>query len=139
MDRSTPILDGTPSLTEGSSLSASASLISGCSLLNASPYALVPHGTLPYNRFLDEDDGDMYSIEHRVSLGAPGYNWYILIGIDYVDGMDSCGSMLTGMSSVLETFLSMIDGSELHSLDPNYTLPVLVSNHAEDGSLSWQR
>ena len=46
LDWSTPILEGTPSLMEASSLSASASLISGRSLLNASTYALVPHRTL---------------------------------------------------------------------------------------------
>ncbi len=85
---------------------------------------LVPHRTLPYNRVLDEDDGDVYSMEHRVSLGAPSYHLCISIGVDYVDGMDSCGSMLTGTSSVLETFLSMVDSFELHPLDPNSTLMV---------------
>ncbi len=49
-----------------------------------------------------------------------------------MDGMDSRGSMLTGMSSVLETFPSMIDGFKLGPLDPNSTLLVLTSNHAED-------
>jgi hypothetical protein len=82
---------------------------------------------------LEEEHGDMYFMEHRVSLGAPGHHWYILIGINYVDGMDAQGLLLTGMSSVLETFLSMIDGFELHPLDPNSTLPVLTSNCAEDG------
>jgi hypothetical protein len=72
-------------------------------------------------------------MEHRVFLGAPGHHWYILIGIKYVDGMDARGLLLTGMSSVLETFPSMIDGFKLHPLDPNSTLPVLTSNCAEDG------
>jgi hypothetical protein len=58
---------------------------------------------------------------------------YISIGINYVDGMDSRGSMLMGMSAILETFLSIIDGFKLHPLDPNSTLPVLTSNCAEDG------
>jgi hypothetical protein len=133
LDWSTPISEGTPSLTEASSLSASASLISGRSLLNVSTYALVAHGTLPYNRVLEEDGGDMYSMEHRVSLGTTGHHWYISIWIDYVDVMDARGLLLSGMSSVLETFPSMIDGFELHPLDPNSTLPVLTSNRAEDG------
>jgi hypothetical protein len=121
---------------EASSLSASTSLISGRLLLNTSTYASVPHRTLPYNRVLEEDGGDMSSIEHRVSLGAPDHHWYILIGINYVEGMDARGSLLTGMSFVLETFPSMIDGFELHPLDPNSTLPVLTSNRAMIVSLS---
>jgi hypothetical protein len=75
----------------------------------------------------------MYSMEHRVFLGALGHHWYILIRINYVDGMDAWGLLFTGMSSVLETFPSMIDGFKLHPLDPNSTLLVLTSNHAEDG------
>jgi hypothetical protein len=118
LDRSIPILEGTPSLMEARSFSASVSLIFDCSLLNASTYALVPLETLPYNRVLEEDGGDMYSMEHRVSLGAPIHHRYISIWIGYVDGMDARGSLFTRMSSVLETFSSMIDGSSYTHLTP---------------------
>ncbi len=69
----------------------------------------------------------MYSMEHRIPLGAPGHDWFISIGIDYVDGLDSHGSMLAGMSSIMETFPKLIEGFELCPLDPSSTLLVLTS------------
>jgi hypothetical protein len=74
----------------------------------------------------------MYSMEQRIPLGAPGHDWFILIGIDYVDGLYSHGSMLAGMSSIMETFPKLIEGFEIHPLDSSSTLPVLSSNHLED-------
>ncbi len=41
--------------------------------------------------------------------------------------------MLIGMSSIMETFPQMIDGFELHPLDPESSLPVLTSNHVDKG------
>jgi hypothetical protein len=41
--------------------------------------------------------------------------------------------MLIGMSSIMETFLQMIDGFKLHPLDPESSLPVPTSNHVDKG------
>ncbi len=85
------------------------------------------------NEIPDRDDWDMYSMEHRISLGTSEHNWFILIGIDYVDRLDSRGSMLTGMSSITETFPELIERFELCPLDPSSNLLVLTSNCLEDG------
>ncbi len=74
----------------------------------------------------------MYFMEHIIPLGAPGQGWFILIGIDYMDRLDSHGSMLARMSSIMATFLKLIEGFELRPLDPSSTLPVLTANRLED-------
>jgi hypothetical protein len=81
---------------------------------------------------VDEDD-DMYSLKHRVPLGAAGHFWYLSVGIGWIADEDSQGTMLIGMSSIMETFPQMIDGFELHPLDPVSSLPVFTSKHVDKG------
>ncbi len=59
--------------------------------------------------------------------------WYLLVCIDSIEDKDSRGTMLLGMSSILEIFPLTIAGFELHPLDPNSTLPVLTSNSIKEG------
>jgi hypothetical protein len=85
-----PISDGTPSLLTDSSMSATTSSTSARTSLNASKYPSIPHGHLPVNDsdVVDEDD-DMYSLKHRVPLGATGHFWYLSVGIDWIADEDS--------------------------------------------------
>ncbi len=130
----TPVLDGTPSLlTDGSVSATTTSSFSGQSSLNASKYPSVPHGQLPVNECGDEHQVDMFSMDHWIDLGAKGHFWYLSVGIDYIEDKDSRGTMLLGMSSILETFPHMIFGFELHLLNPASTLPFLTSNDVEWG------
>jgi hypothetical protein len=128
-----PVSDGTPSLLTDGSVSATTSNFSGRSSLNASKYPSVPHGHLPVNKCADEHSVDMFSMDHRIPLGAKGHFWYLLVGIDYIEDEGSRGTMLLGMSSILETFPLMIAGFKLHPLDPDSTLPVLTLNSIKEG------
>ncbi len=129
-----PVSDGTPSLLTNGSVSANTtSSFSGWSSLNASKYPSVPHGQLPVNECGDEHQVEMFSMDHWIDLGAKGHFWYLSVGIDYIEDEDSRGTMLLGMSSILETFPHMISGFELHPLDPASTLPFLTSNDIEWG------
>ncbi len=130
----TPVLNGTPSLLTGRSVSATTtSSFSGRSSLNASKYPLVSHGQLPVNECGDEHQEDMFSMDHWIDLGAKGHFWYRSVGIDYIEDEDSRGTMLLGMSSILEMFPHMISGFELHPLDPTSTLPFLTLNDVARG------
>jgi hypothetical protein len=130
----TPVLDGTNSLLNNGSVSATTtSSFSRRSSLNASNYPLVPHGQLPVNKCGDEHQVDMFSMDHWIDLGAKGHFWYLSVGIDYIEDEDSRGTMLLGMSSILETFPHMISGFELHPLNPASTLPFLTSNDVKRG------
>jgi hypothetical protein len=75
----------------------------------------------------------MFSMDHWIDLGTKGQFWYLSFGIDYMEDKDSKGTMLLGMSSILETFPHMISGFELHPLNPTSTLPFLASNDLERG------
>jgi hypothetical protein len=129
----TPISEGTPSLLTESSVSATTISTSARSSLNASKYSSVPHGYLPVNNSAVVENRDMFSMDHRILLGAAGHFWFLTLGIDYVEGKDSWGTMLTGMSSIMETFPQMIDGFKLHPLDPASSLPFLTSNQVDRG------
>jgi hypothetical protein len=129
-----PVSDGTLSLlTNGSVSATTTSSFSGRSSLNTSKYPSVPQGQLPVNECGDEHQADMFSMDHQIDLGAKGHFWYLSVGIDYIEDKDSRGTMLLGMSSILETFPHMISGFELHPLDPASTLPFLTSNDVERG------
>jgi hypothetical protein len=83
VNRSTPVSDGTPLVAE-TLLSATTSSLFARLLLNASTFSSVPHGHLPVYRTVDSNNLDMYSMDHRISLGAAGHLWYLSIDIDYV-------------------------------------------------------
>jgi hypothetical protein len=129
-----PISDGTLSLLTDSSMSATTSSTSAQTSLNASKYQSIPHGHLRVNDSdVVDDDDDMYSLKHRVPLGATGHFRYLSVGIDWIADENSQGTMLIGMPSIMETFPQMIDGFEFHPLDPESSLPVLTSNHVDKG------
>jgi hypothetical protein len=75
----------------------------------------------------------MFSIDHRIDLDAKVHFWYLSVGIDYIKDKDSRGTMLLGMSSILETFPHMISGFELFPLYPASTLLFLTSNDVKRG------
>ncbi len=114
-------------------MSATTVSTSAHSSLNASKYSSVPHGYLPINDSAIVENRDMFSMDHRIPLGAAGHFWFLTLGIDYVEGKDSWGTMLIGMSSIMETFPQMIDGFELHPLDPASSLPFLMSSQVDKG------
>jgi hypothetical protein len=126
-----PISDGTSSLMTESSLSATTTSTSACSSLNASKYSSVLHGYLPFNNSAVVEERDTFSIDHRIPLGAAGHFWFLLLGIDWLADKDSWGTMLAGMSSVMETFPLMIDGFKLHPLSSKSSLPFLTSNQVD--------
>ncbi len=70
----------------------------------------------------------MFSVDHRIPLGAADHFWFLSLGIDWLADKDSWGTILAGMSSVMETFPLMIDGFELHPLSSEMSLPFLTSN-----------
>ena len=113
--------------------SVATSNFSGRSFLNVSKYPSVPNGLLPVNDCSDVHDPDMFSMDHRIPFGAEGPFWYLTVSIDYVENEDFRGTMLLGMSSILETFPLIIAGFELHPLDTNSSLPFLTSNRVQDG------
>jgi hypothetical protein len=129
----TPISEGTPSLLTESSVSAITISTLAHSSLNASKYSSVPHGYLPVNDSAVVENRDMFSMDHRIPLGVSGHFWFLMLGIDYVKGEDSWGTMLIGMSSIMETFPQKIDEFELHPLDPASSLPFLTSNQVDKG------
>jgi hypothetical protein len=77
-----PISDSTSSLMTESSLLATTTSTSACSSLNESKYSSVSHGYLPVNDSAVEEERDMFSMDHRISLGAAGHFWILLLGID---------------------------------------------------------
>ncbi len=127
------ISDGTPSLMTESSLLATTTSTSARSSINASKYSSIPHGYLPVNDSAVEEERDMFSMDCRIPLGAADYFWFLLLGIDWLADKDSWGTMLTGMSSVRETFPLMIDGFELHPVSSESSLPFLTSNQVDKG------
>jgi len=128
-----PISDGTPSLLTDSSMSATTISTSARSSLYASKYPSVPHGNISNNDSTTVEDRDMFSMDHRIPLGEAGHFWYLTLGFDWLADEDSRGTMLAGMSSVMETFPLMIDGFELHPLAKESSLPFLTSNQVEEG------
>jgi hypothetical protein len=93
----TPISEGTPLLLTESSVSATAISTSARSSLNASKYSSIPHGYLPVNNSAMVENRDMFSMDYRIPMGAAGHFWFLTLGIDYVEGEDSWGTMLIGM------------------------------------------
>jgi hypothetical protein len=65
-----PISDGTSSLMTESSLLATTTSTSARSFLNACKYLSIPHGYLPVNDSAVEEERDMFSMDHRILLGA---------------------------------------------------------------------
>jgi hypothetical protein len=86
----------------------------------------MPHGHLPGNETVD-DDGDMYSLSHRIILGCAGSFWFLQVSFDILPDQDSGSTLLLGLLSLLEILSSVIDGFEMHPLDPKSTLPPLIS------------
>ncbi len=75
----------------------------------------------------DDEDGDMYSLSHRIIPGCAGSFWFLQVSFDILPDQDSRSTLLFGLSSLLEIFSSVIDGFEMHPLDPESTLPPLIS------------
>ncbi len=132
---SVPLSEVTPSISTVDSLSALSSvstpakqLSAGKSSLNTTSYPGVPHGHLSGNEMVDDDgDGDMYSLSHRIIPGCAGSFWFLQVSFDILPDQDSCSTLLLGLSTLLEILSSVIDGFEMHPLDPKSALPPLIS------------
>jgi hypothetical protein len=127
-----PLLEVTPSISTADSLSALSSFstpvvqrLMGKLALNASTYSGIPHGHLPGNE-IAEDEGDMYSLSHRTIPGCPGVHWFLQVSFEILPEQDSQSTLLLGLVSLVEILSSVIDGFELHPLDPESTLPFLI-------------
>jgi hypothetical protein len=131
-----PLSDVTPSISTADSFSALSSSVStaakplsaGRSSLNSTSYPGVPHGHLPGNELADDDgDGDMYSLSHRIIPGCAGSFWFLQVSFEILPDQDSHSTLLLGLASLLEILSSVIYGFEMHPLDPESTLPFLIS------------
>jgi hypothetical protein len=85
---SVPLSEVTPSISTADSLSALSSvstpakqLSTGKSSLNTTSYPGVPHGHLPGNKTAD-NDGDIYSLSHRIIPGCACSFWFLQVGFD---------------------------------------------------------
>jgi hypothetical protein len=128
-----PLLEVMPLISTTDSLSALSSIstpvvrrLMGKSALNTSTYSGVPHGHLLGNE-IAEDEGDMYSLSHRTIPGCPGVHWFLQVSFKILPEQDSRSTLLLGLASLVEILSSIIDGFELHLLDPESTLPFLIS------------
>jgi hypothetical protein len=69
----------------------------------------------------------MYSLSHRTIPGCPGVHWFLQVSFEILPEQDSRSTLLLGLVSLVEILSSVIDGFELHPLDPESTLPFLIS------------
>ncbi len=123
----TPLISTAESLLALSSVSTPAKQLSaGILSLNTTSYPSVPHGHLPGNKTTD-NDGDMYSLSHRIIPGCAGSFWFLQVSFDILPDQDSRSTLLLCLLSLLEFFSSIIDGFEMHPLDPKSTLSPLIS------------
>jgi hypothetical protein len=127
-----PLLEVTPSSSTVDSLSALSSISTpatqsaGRSALNTPKYLSVPHRYLPGNDIVADDEGDMFSLLHRVTRGRANKFWFLQVSFELLPDQDSRTTLLLGLSSLLDILGSVIDGFKLHPLDPELTLPPLT-------------
>jgi len=133
---SVPLSEVTPSISTADSFSALSSSVStpaklpttGRSSLNSTSYPGVPHGNLPGNEVAVENgDGDLFSLSHRIIPGSAGSFWFLQVSFEILPDQDSRSTLLLGLASLLEILSSVIDGFEMHPLNPESTLPFLTS------------
>jgi len=88
---SVPLSEVTPSISTADSFSALSSFVStpakppttGRLSLNSTSYPGVPHGYLPGNEVaVDDGDGDMYSLSHRIISGCAGSFWFLQVSFE---------------------------------------------------------
>ncbi len=133
-DITAPLSEVTPPPSATDSLLAISSISNSAqrrSVLSGSKYPSVPYGLLPDN--CEEEDtndknGDMFLVHHRVAPGSAGHDWYLQLGIKYIEGHDSRTTLLMGLTAFMEIVPAFIDGFQLLPLSNPSTLPPLTSN-----------
>jgi hypothetical protein len=68
----------------------------------------------------------MFSLSHRVTRGCANKFWFLQVSFELLPDQDSRTTLLLGLLSLLDILGSVIDGFELHPLDPELTLPPLT-------------
>jgi hypothetical protein len=69
----------------------------------------------------------MFSVHHRVAPGSSGHDWYLQLGIKFIEGHDSRTTLLMGLTAFMEIVPAFIDGFQLLPLISPSILPPLTT------------
>jgi hypothetical protein len=87
------------------------------SALAPTRYSLTTHRVVPFNQEdINNEERDFTGVG-RVIPSAPGFDWFLQIGINYEVGTDDRTTLMLGLSRFVDTMVTVIPGFLPHPLD----------------------